>query len=114
MDNSNRNTRTLIVSFVVAIFALIPLWFVEVGEMQSFMSDAQVLGETISVPTENNYIEEAKLESPYDSIENCVSKSNIEIEEKKVIETLKEGNLDTQQTAVALEMLRELEIKACK
>lgn len=64
MNNIDRNTRTLIVSFLIAIFALIPLRFIEVGEQRTVLSsNAQVLGETVdeNIP---------KLEAPYDELEN--------------------------------------------
>ena len=60
-DNINRNTRTLIVSFVIAIMVLIPLRFVEVGN--SLDSGASVLGETVVQS-------EAKIEAPYDQIDS--------------------------------------------
>ena len=48
MNEANRNTRTLIVSFLIAIAVLVPLRFVEIGEMGVGSSETQVLGETIS------------------------------------------------------------------
>lgn len=69
MTDLNRNTRTLIVSFVVAIMALIPLRFVEVGQM----SQAAVLGdmdvaEEVVLP--NAQVgKQVVLEAPYEEIE---------------------------------------------
>ena len=54
-DNINRNTRTLIVSFVIAVMVLIPLRFVEVGN--GLGSEVSVLGESVVSP-------EVKIESP--------------------------------------------------
>lgn len=111
MDNLNRNTRTLIVSFVIAIFALIPLRFVEAGQYD-LVNDAQVLGETISVvPTKSV---EIKLEAPYNDIENCISKKDVKLAEKEVIKKLEEGNLDEEQRMMILDKLREVEINVCK
>ena len=82
MNETNRNTRTLIVSFVLAIMVLIPLRFVEVGQMIG-STQPQVLGESqvtkevvTAVPTE------VLLEEPYKTIESqpkCVSKAEIEM-----------------------------------
>jgi hypothetical protein len=69
MNNSNRNTRTLIVSFLIAVFALIPLRFIEVGQQQELMMQTRVLGEKIEQPM---IIEEevifSGLEAPYDQM----------------------------------------------
>jgi len=62
-DNINRNTRTLIVSFVIAVMVLIPLRFVEVGN--GLGSEVSVLGESVISP-------EVKIESPYDQIDSPV------------------------------------------
>jgi len=73
MNDFDRNIRTLIVCFVVLVFALIPLRFIEAGEQISVPIDAQVLGETVVVnsTTEKTVIEnQAKLEAPYDELEN--------------------------------------------
>jgi hypothetical protein len=69
MNNDfNRNTRTLIVSFTVAIMALIPLRFVEVGQTQNGVYN-QVLGdETVLENTQTNE-ELPVLEEPYATIE---------------------------------------------
>jgi hypothetical protein len=112
MDNLNRNTRTLIVSFVIAIFALIPLRFIEVGGQQSMLDTPQVLGETISVvPTKSV---EIKLEAPYNEIENCISRKEVNLAEKEVIKKLEEGSLDEEQRMMILDKLREVEINVCK
>lgn len=66
-DNINRNTRTLIVSFVIAIMVLIPLRFVEVGN--SLGGEASVLGESIVSP-------EVRIEPPYDQIDALVEEDS--------------------------------------
>lgn len=71
MNNIDRNTRTLIVSFLIAIFALIPLRFIEVGEQRAVLSsEAQVLGETVDVLKDNVEENAPRLEAPYDELEN--------------------------------------------
>jgi len=89
MDESNRNTRTLIVSFVFAIMAMIPLRFVEAGQMmQSSFTPASrsaVLGEMEERVVLPNA--ELNLESPYNVIDavpaedktDCLSKTDADI-----------------------------------
>ena len=65
----DRNSRTLIVCFVIAIFALIPLRFVEYGNAES-LTQPQVLGEqVIQQEPIVEEVMEARLEAPYDQIE---------------------------------------------
>ncbi len=62
MNNEfNQNTRTLIVSFVLALMVIVPLRFVEVGNFVG--GQQQVLGDSITYS-------EPKLEAPYDVIES--------------------------------------------
>jgi hypothetical protein len=63
MTDETRNIRTLIVCFVIAIMALIPLRFIEVGNSMMEQSNQTVLGEQVTVS------ELPVLESPYDEIE---------------------------------------------
>jgi hypothetical protein len=72
MNEINRNTRTLIVSFVVAIMVLTPLRFVEVGQM---VGESQVLGDVdtqVVLPEIDLEVvnEEPVLEAPYNEIES--------------------------------------------
>ena len=75
MNNLNRNTRTLIVSFLIAVFALIPLRFIEVGQQQDYLVPTQVLGEKTEEIVENKI----GLEAPYNEMEKCYSQKEIEI-----------------------------------
>lgn len=71
IEDTNRNVRTLIVSFVIAIMALIPLRFMELGESALQMpaiSQTQVLGESVAVEKETTGL---GLEAPYDEIERA-------------------------------------------
>ena len=53
MTDFDRNIRTLILCFVIAIVALVPLRFVEIGNNISNISNTQVLGEeTVSQESE--------------------------------------------------------------
>lgn len=67
MNNEfNQNTRTLIVSFVFALMVMIPLRFVEYGNIYS---EPAVLGESVEVA-------EPKIEAPFDVVDgaskNCI------------------------------------------
>ncbi len=116
MNNFDRNTRTLIVSFLIAIFALIPLRFIEVGEQQSRLIDAQVLGESITVTKDVN--EEAKpenlLEAPYNTLEKCVSPDTVMKLEVEMFNLLKNNGLDDNQISRVLEEVQRVETNVCK
>ena len=47
MTNHDKNMRTLVLCFVLAIMALVPLKFAEINNSISSVSTTQVLGETI-------------------------------------------------------------------
>ncbi len=67
INDIDRNSRTLILCFVIAVFALIPLRFVEYGN-ESDLMQPQVLGEYVEMlPVEEEA--EIKLEAPYDTID---------------------------------------------
>jgi hypothetical protein len=65
MNNLNRNTRTLIVCFLIAIFALIPLRFIEAGQQQDYLIPTQVLGEKTEKPVREVQEVRLGLEAPY-------------------------------------------------
>ena len=73
MDDLARNTRTLIVCFTVALFALIPLRFVEEGQLVIARQN-QVLGEIFVEEVEAEeepiiQVDPARLEAPYNLID---------------------------------------------
>lgn len=87
MNNIDRSTRTLIVSFTIAIFALIPLRFVEAGKQMELIDtnyainqNAQVLGETIEIEKEPK----AVLEAPYNEIELSIPEE-VEVEAEETV-----------------------------
>jgi len=72
MTDLDRNTRTLIVCFSVALLALIPLRFVEAGQQAVRMGQNQVLGESAEVQIVVPVVREinpAQLQAPYDEID---------------------------------------------
>jgi hypothetical protein len=104
----------LIVSFLIAIFALIPLRFVEVGQEQSMMMEAQVLGESVDI-SEEKATEAVKpvFEAPYDEIEKCVSKEDVKKMEEGAINLIKEGNMTKDQIVTVLDELQNAENSVC-
>lgn len=74
MNNDfNRNCRTLIVCFVIALMFLVPLRFVEFSNQIIEISNAEILGASTVVKEEvvlpNDEVEEVFLEAPYNEIE---------------------------------------------
>lgn len=71
ISDIDRNSRTLIICFIIAVIALIPLRFVELGQDRELMN-AQVLGESMEVELieeENKELPIIKIEAPYDEID---------------------------------------------
>ncbi|MFA5025824.1 MAG: hypothetical protein WC503_04925 [Candidatus Shapirobacteria bacterium] len=116
MNNFDRNTRTLIVSFLIAIFALIPLRFVEAGTEQLRFDDAQVLGESVNVVNEMKTVEEVspKLEAPYDELENCRTESEVMLIEDQITQLLEENTLSDSEMVDVLNELKRVETNICK
>jgi len=108
MNNDiNRNTRTLIVSFVIAIMVLIPLRFVEVGN--SLDNGASVLGET-AVQSE------AKIEAPYDQIDSslpCNLDQEVDAEVSLLTAKLAE-DLSADEAEIIFSEIENVEATRCK
>lgn len=123
MNNEfNSNMRTLIVSFAIAIMFLIPLRFVEVGNiMMSSVSTPQVLGESVVLP--NAEVEAPLLEAPYNVTEtnvlgartsNCISPEAAmrSIEQyARILEVVKGNDLQTNQI---VDSVLEVQKNTCK
>jgi hypothetical protein len=80
------------------------------------LNGAQVLGETDSVQVEesgNTSEIEARLEAPYDWLEICISKKEVELEEAKVFERLQDNTLSEEQVMLILNQLKEVKSKLC-
>lgn len=120
MNDLNRNSRTLIVSFVVAIMALIPLRFLEVsGENTYLGQSAQVLGETSSSLVETRevgYENAPRLEAPYNEIESvgCMSEEMVLDMEKDLSQKLEGNTLERDEVVELLNELKEAELNLCK
>lgn len=98
MTELDRNVRTLIVCFSIAIFGLIPLRFVEVSQLGA--EKPTVLGEYIeeeivlpqTAESANKY-EIGQLEAPYDSIDNTVLGESVEcVTSDEVLSKVEEVN----------------------
>lgn len=128
MNNEfNSNTRTLIVSFAIAIMFLIPLRFVEVGNMMS--TPSMILGETTGqeIVLPNDKVEAPLLEAPYaetesmvlgasteEEVETCISEEEalkMITEYSKILEVVKENEL---QTSKIVEDILAIEKNTCK
>jgi len=114
MNNFDKNTRTLIVSFLIAIFALIPLRFIEAGQEQGMMMDAQVLGETVVVSNENVSEESRPIfEAPYNELEKCIGREDVKIMEEGVINLIQNDELPKDELIMVLDELQKAEDNIC-
>ena len=125
MKDIDRNTRTLIICFVVAVFSLIPLRFYEIGnKMGEFSSGSQVLGlsqaaEVVDLPS-SQVTEESQivLEYPYNKIEEegagCLSGEEVDSRVRELTEVLKADDLDEETVTVLIGEIENLENSACK
>lgn len=128
MNDTNRNTRTLIVSFVVAIMALIPLRFIEVGQQLGEQQYVQVLGTDISrevVLPNAEIVTESVLEAPFAEMESqavlgevggvsCVSQAEAEKTLTIMRDRVAVGDLDREQLDYAVQRMVEVENSICK
>lgn len=114
MNNDlNKNTRTLIVSLAVAIFALIPLRFVEAGQ-QVQSNGAQILGEGEQVA---EVVESVMgLEAPYSELETrgCITNERLASKMDKVTELLNSGTLDEVQRKALVDDLESTALNLCR
>lgn len=96
MTDNDRNTRTLIVSFVIALMVMVPLRFVEYGNM---LEEVRVLGESMTIEEEVA----SPFEAPYNEIEMAACWSQEEVEAK--IEEIVGGVVAEELTAESLDDL---------
>ena len=124
MTDFNRNTRTLIVSFVVAIFALVPLRFYEEGMRLDRARERMVLGvkkEEILLPDSEMVVEfdlYEGLEEPYREIEilNSCCVSGEEAEEKIdwLVSILENEELNEKEVNDLIDEIGRVEESVCK
>jgi hypothetical protein len=128
MNETQRNTRTLIVSFVVAVMALVPLRFLEIGNQQYTMGGSVVLGDQINaespdlvkmeedvemVSFENS--QAPLFEAPYDEIEEngCLSAHVVESISTTLIDEIDLGNISNNQVRDNLAKIDQLQTLVC-
>jgi len=118
MKNIDRNTRTLIICFVVAIFGLVPLRFYEVGNQIGYSGSA-VLGEQISLPeSELKQLSQPVLESPYEEMEmvklDCLSRQEADSQIEVLVEVLKSNDLNEETVSALVGEIERIEGSVCK
>jgi hypothetical protein len=104
MNDTNKNTRTLIVGFVVAVMALIPMRFIEVGQLVDG-STPQVLGETV-------------VESPVPAVgadQNfCVTKADLDDSWANLYSEIGNNQINEDQAKEMTDTLTSLQGKICE
>lgn len=124
MNDLDRNTRTLIVCFVVVLGALVPLRFVEAGQMM-VARQSQILGEVAPLGIELEPVERvspARLEAPYDRIDgvlgeggvDCIDVSQATVLIDRITEELVEGTYSQAQVREILEVVEGIEERVCE
>lgn len=119
MKDIDRNCRTLIVCFVIAVFGLVPLRFYEVGSQISSSSGSAVLGEQVSLPeSELTVSSQPVLESPYEEIEaerlNCLPREEADGQIEVLVEVLKSTDLSESAVTDLVSEIERVENSACK
>ena len=125
MTDNDKNMRTLIISFVVALMVMVPLRFVE-ATGQTLEATNRVLGEMTAVPMQTVNREtvpvvknDGALEAPYKTIEEkkiCISS---ELAEKQVDAIIKNygGSLEKlteAQSLIVYNQIEKIDKSTCK
>ena len=120
MKDIDRNCRTLIVCFVIAIFGLVPLRFYEIGNQQiGGGRGSAVLGEQVSLPeSELTVTSRPVLESPYEEIEmqglNCLPREEADEQIGVMVEVLKSTDLSESTVNSLVSEIERVESSVCK
>lgn len=120
MKDIDRNSRTLIVCFVIAIFGLVPLRFYEIGnQINNVGSGSAVLGEQVSLPeSELTVTSRPVLESPYEEIEmqslNCLPREEADNQIGVMVEVLKSTDLSESTVSSLVSEIERIENSVCK
>lgn len=105
MTDFDRNVRTLIACFVIAIFGLVPLRFVEIANGQTKMLERQqVLGATT--------VEEKKPEIDFNK--RCLNSEEILIKIDEIQQKINTGNLTEDELNQLLGAVREIQSVRCR
>jgi len=117
MTDTDRNTRTLVVCFSIAIMALIPLRFVEVGQqMEEVATSVTVLGETtqkeVVLPETRA---EAVLEAPYNEIDgSCLSGEQYVAKMELLSSELNKPGIQKSEVEELIQQAQGLDSRRCK
>lgn len=125
MTENDRNCRTLIVSFVVAIMALVPLRFVELGQMGFFENSSKpmVLGVDIvnnqvvlpNAEVKKEIVDDSRLEAPYDSeIVECISNSEAKLYIEEMISLINQEGISKQEQEIYLSEIQDIVENRCE
>jgi hypothetical protein len=105
MTNFDKNIRTLIVCFVIAIVWLVPLRFAEVANQQSIDNQPKVLGvETINSETPVKEVDLSK---------RCLSESDVSILIDKIEKDLNRQDLDQAKIDEVTSQIEEIKNSQC-
>jgi len=101
-----KNSRTLILGFVIALGVLIPLRFVEIDNLRGF-EEVNVLGvsDEIVLPSEDSGVFVGG---------DCISKEDASLLSNKILTELGKGSLTKKDKDLMLENLSEIERNTCK
>lgn len=122
MTNLDKNTRTLVICFTIAVMGLVPLRFVEVGNEMSL--GASVLGERMEEvvlpeagePAESE-AEKGLLESPYEEIEQgqvrCTTDEDIQSLAKELEWRISSGTSSEEELNFVQVELQKAEENRC-
>lgn len=105
MTNFDKNIRTLIVCFVVAIVWLVPLRFAEVANQQSVNSQTNVLG----VETVNNELPAKEV----DLGKRCLSESDVNVLIDKIEKDLNRQDLDQTKIDDVISQIEGIKNSQC-
>lgn len=124
MEQMAANTRTLIVCFVAAIMVLIPLRFVEEGQLmvQRAQKQAKVLGQQSEAQKEEERQGGIELESPYEQMEqmerekreDCLSPGTALRLIEVITAELAEGDYTQKQAEGIDRAVKEIEGRICR
>ena len=125
MTEHEKNIRTLIVSFVVAMMVMVPLRFVEATQ-QTLEATNRVLGEMTVAPVQKVQRETVPvvkaggaLEAPYNKIENktvCVSSEQAEKQVEAIIKRYGGDltKLNEEQSLAVYDQIEKIDRSTCK
>lgn len=105
MTDFDRNVRTLIACFVIAIFGLVPLRFVEISNYQTRMIEKQ---QVLGVTTDEVKKPEINLNK------RCLNNEEILEKIDEIQQKINVGNLSEEELDQLLETVREIHSVRCR